>query len=156
MSRRSWVTSSLVSRPEIFCCVFTGRTPRSEMLFVGQILVSWQNRVTSSWRPWQNSSRSRPGCWPVLFFGPGMRGTLDRPATTAWRDSCGGPGEDQPAQRPPRLHRPDGGGPALGRVLIVPDQVSQARLVSGDLLPRRVEVAGVPVRDHHAAEAGQD
>jgi hypothetical protein len=27
MSRRSWVTSSLARRPEIFCWVFRGRTP---------------------------------------------------------------------------------------------------------------------------------
>jgi hypothetical protein len=33
MSRRSWVTSSLARRPEIFCWVFSGRTPRSLMLF---------------------------------------------------------------------------------------------------------------------------
>jgi hypothetical protein len=35
MSRRSWVTSSLARRPEIFCWVFSGRTPCSLMLFVG-------------------------------------------------------------------------------------------------------------------------
>jgi hypothetical protein len=40
MSSRAWVTSSLVSLPEIFCWVFSGLTPRSEMLWVGQILVS--------------------------------------------------------------------------------------------------------------------
>src|SRR6266567_5065836 len=68
MSRRSWVASSLVSRPEIFCWVLTGRTPRSLMLFVGQIAVSSQNRVTSSGRSRQNSSRSRPGRWAVLLF----------------------------------------------------------------------------------------
>jgi hypothetical protein len=49
------VTSSLVSRPEIFCWVFTGRTPRSLMLFVGQILVSSQSaqqvaRPGDGWR----------------------------------------------------------------------------------------------------------
>jgi hypothetical protein len=38
MSRRSWVTSSLARRPEIFCCVFSGRTPLSLMLFVGHTM----------------------------------------------------------------------------------------------------------------------
>jgi hypothetical protein len=40
MSSRSWVTSSLVRRPEIVCWVFRGRTPRSLMLLVGQALVA--------------------------------------------------------------------------------------------------------------------
>jgi hypothetical protein len=33
MSSLSWVVCSLVRRPEIFCWVFSGRTPRSLMLF---------------------------------------------------------------------------------------------------------------------------
>jgi hypothetical protein len=33
MSSRSWVVSSLVKRPDIFCWVLFGRTPRSLMLF---------------------------------------------------------------------------------------------------------------------------
>ena len=45
-----------------FLLAFRGRTPCSLMLLVGQIRVSRVNRSTSSWRPWQNSSRSRPGC----------------------------------------------------------------------------------------------
>jgi hypothetical protein len=58
----AWVASSLVSRPEIFCWVFSGRTPRSLILFVGQILVSVVNRSTSAWRSRQNSqARSGPG-----------------------------------------------------------------------------------------------
>ena len=55
--------------------------------FVGQIRVSRANRSTSSWRSRQNSSRSRPGCWAVECFGPGMRGTPESPASTAWRNS---------------------------------------------------------------------
>ena len=74
--------------PRGFLLVFTGRTPRSLMLFAGQILVSSQNRVTSACRSRQNSSRSRPGCWAVVFFGPGTRGTFEHPARTAWRNSC--------------------------------------------------------------------
>jgi hypothetical protein len=35
------------------------------MLFVGQIVVSSQKRVTSAGRSRQNSSRSRPECWAV-------------------------------------------------------------------------------------------
>ena len=73
--------------PEIFCWVLVGRTPRSLMLFVGQIRVSVANRSTSSSRSRQNSSRSRPGCWAVEFLGPGMRGTADRPTATARRNS---------------------------------------------------------------------
>ena len=61
------VVSLLVSWPDIFCWVFSGRTPRSLVLFVGQIRVSVVNRSTSSWRFLQNSSRSRPGCWAVEF-----------------------------------------------------------------------------------------
>ena len=41
------MTSSLVRRPDIFCWVFRGRTPRSLMLFVGQTLVSLVKRRTS-------------------------------------------------------------------------------------------------------------
>jgi hypothetical protein len=33
MSSLAWVTSALVSLPEIFCWVFSGRMPRSLMLF---------------------------------------------------------------------------------------------------------------------------
>jgi hypothetical protein len=40
MSSRVWVASLLVSRPEIFCWVFSGRTPRSLMLLVGHTRVS--------------------------------------------------------------------------------------------------------------------
>src|SRR5580693_8081455 len=46
MSRRFWVTSSLVRRPLIFCWVFRGRTPRSERLLVGQTDVSEAKRST--------------------------------------------------------------------------------------------------------------
>jgi hypothetical protein len=45
------------------------------------------NRSTSR-RSRQNSSSSRPGFCFVLFFGPGTRGTLARPARTACRNSC--------------------------------------------------------------------
>ena len=66
------------------------------------------------------------------------------------------PGADQAAQRPLRLGRPDGGRVGLGGVLEVADQVRQARLVPGDVLPSGVEVVLVPVRDLHAGEARQD
>src|ERR1019366_5353075 len=78
---------------------------------------------------------------------PDVRGDLSLAGVTG-----GVPGADQPAQRPLRLHRPDGLRVALGRVLIVPDQVGQARLVAGDVLPAVVEVVGVPLGDHHAGE----
>src|SRR6266496_1220735 len=118
MSRRSWVTSSLARRPEIFCCVFRGRTPLSLMLFVGQMLVSSVNRSTSLRRSRQNSSSSRPGFCFVLFFGPGTRGTLARPEEDGVPElvlqrlahiggngvqallAGGVPGTDQAAQRP--------------------------------------------------------
>ena len=41
------MVSSLARRPEIFCWVFSGRTPRSLMLFVGQMPVSAVKRSTS-------------------------------------------------------------------------------------------------------------
>jgi len=44
MSSRARVASLLVSQPEIFCWVFSGRTPRSLMLLVGHTRVSEQNR----------------------------------------------------------------------------------------------------------------
>jgi len=50
----------------------------------------------------------------------------------------------------------DGARVALGCVLVVPDQVGQAGLVAGDVLPAVVEVVLVPVGDRHAAKAGQD
>ena len=168
------MVSSLVSRPEIFCWVLVGRTPRSLMLFVGQIRVSVVNRSTSSSRSRQNSSRSRPGCWAVEFFGPGMRGTADRPTVTARRNSVisgsgrvGGdrgqavvagdvPGVDQAAQRPLRLGGPVRVRVGLGGVLVVPEQVGQAGLVPGDVLPAGVPVVDVPVGDDDAGEVRQD
>src|SRR6266536_3080178 len=59
----------------------------ADLLLVGQIVVSVVNRSTSSSRSRQNRSRSRPGCWAVEFFGPGMRGTAARPTVTARRNS---------------------------------------------------------------------
>src|SRR5450756_2543353 len=50
------------------------------------------------------------------------------------------PFADQAAQRPLRLGRPDGARVALGAVLEVPQQVRQACLVPGDVLPPGVEV----------------
>ena len=95
------MVSWLVRRPEIFCWVFSGRTPRSLMLFVGQIVVSRVNRRTSSWRSRQNSSRSRPGCWAVECFGPGMRGMRqagqDGVAELADQRAGGGGGDLGPA-----------------------------------------------------------
>src|SRR6266480_226198 len=174
MSSRSWVTSSLARRPEIFCWVFSGRTPRSLMLFVGQTLVFPVKRSTSSRCPLQNSSSSRPGFCFVLFLGPGTRGTLASPARTACRNWCssglsasagiaerslftgGVPGMDHAAQRPLRLHRPDSIRVALGAVLIVPQYVSETRLVPGHVLPPGIEVVLVAVGDHDPGGPRQD
>src|SRR5580704_2687670 len=86
MSRRSWVTSSLARRPEIFCWVFVGRTPRSLMLFVGHTPVSSVNRRTSLRRSRQNSSSSRP--WLLLRAVLRARDPRD----------AGQPGEDRVAE----------------------------------------------------------
>src|ERR1039458_4943554 len=158
MSRRSWVTSSLVRRPEIFCWVFRGRTPRLLILFVGQILVSAVSRSTSPWRPLQNSSRSRPGFCFTEFFGPGgdagdagQPGQHRVPELLLQRSGdLGGdegklllaglvPGVDEAAQRPLRLHGPDGTGVGLGAVLVVAEQVLEACLVPGEVLPGLAE-----------------
>ena len=51
----------------------------------------------------------------------------------------GVPGMDQASQRPLRLRGPDRARVALGAVLVVPQQVRQACLVPGDVLPPGVE-----------------
>ena len=125
---------------------------------MGQTLVSSVNSSTSLRRSRQNSSSSRPGFCFVLFFGPGTRGTLARPGEDGVPElvlqrfpDAGGdgvqallaggvPGMDQAAQRPLRLHGPDRARVALGAVLIVPQQVRQACLVPGDVLPPGMEV----------------
>jgi len=68
----------------------------------------------------------------------------------------GVPGMDQAAQRPLRLHRPDGARVALGAVLVIAQDVSQTRLVPRDVLPPGVEVVLVAVGDHDPGEAGED
>src|SRR5712691_1187625 len=68
----------------------------------------------------------------------------------------GVPGMDQAAQRPLRLHGPDRPGVRLGAVLEIPQQVSQACLVPGEVLPGGAEVVLVPVRNGDAGEAGED
>ena len=68
----------------------------------------------------------------------------------------GVPGMDQGAQRPLRLHGPDGARVALGAVLIVPQQVRQARLVPGDVHPPGMKIVLVPVGDHDPGETGED
>jgi len=54
------------------------------------------------------------------------------------------------------MHGPDGAGVGLGAVLVVAQDVSQARLVPGDVLPGLVEVVLVPVGDHDPGEARED
>src|ERR1035441_3115188 len=66
------------------------------------------------------------------------------------------PGVDEAAQRPRRLHGPDGTGVGLGAVLVVAEQVLEACLVPGEVLPGLAEVVPVPVRDHHAREIRED
>jgi hypothetical protein len=63
---------------------------------------------------------------------------------------------DHAAQRPLGLHGPDGARVALGAVPEVTQQVRQARLVPGDVLPPGVEVVLVPVGDHDPGEVRQD
>ena len=73
MSSRPWVISSLMSLPEIFCWVFSGRTPRSLMLLVGHTRVSSepQHVVLAGMAELQQVAA---GCWAVVFFGPGDAG----------------------------------------------------------------------------------
>jgi hypothetical protein len=63
---------------------------------------------------------------------------------------------DHAAQRPLRLHRPDSIRVALGAVLIVPQYVSETRLVPGHVLPPGIEVVLVAVGDHDPGELRQD
>src|SRR5215813_10047839 len=97
----------------------------------------------------------------VLRFGaarnPGPAGQhrvpelLDRRARGTGRDLAQAsvtsivPGLDQAAQRPLRLDGPDRAMVGLGGVLEVTDEMSQARLVPGQVLPAGVEVVRVPV-----------
>src|SRR2546421_490991 len=60
------------------------------------------------------------------------------------------------SQRPLRLHGPDRARVALGAVLKITQQVRQARLVPGDVLPPGIEVVLVAVGDHDPGEARQD
>src|SRR5205085_6533774 len=68
----------------------------------------------------------------------------------------GVPCADQAAERPLRLRWPDGARVALGAVLEVPQQVRQACLVPGDVLPPGAEVILVAVGNGHSGETGQD
>ena len=63
---------------------------------------------------------------------------------------------DHAAQRPLGLHGPDRAGVALGAVLVVPQDVRQAGLVSRDVLPPGVEVVLVAVGDHDPGEIRED
>jgi hypothetical protein len=92
MSRRFWVTSSLVRRPLVFCCVLSGRTPCSEVLLVGHMGVSEAKRGTSASRFRQNSGISLPGFCFTVVLAPGTRGTVGGPDVTAGRNSRGSPG----------------------------------------------------------------
>jgi hypothetical protein len=168
------VTSSLVSRPEIFCCVLVGRRSRSLMLFVGQIRVSKQKRRTSFSRSRQNSSSSRPG----LLRGGVARAGHPRHLRQADPDgaaefggqrvaerlgdlghACGAggvPGADQAAQGALRLDRPM----LVGIDLFGVGEVTQQRRVTG-LMPRQVrpaamEVVAVAVVHRHPSERRQD
>src|SRR6266699_3893089 len=161
MSSRCWVTWWLVSLPEIFCWVFSGRTPRSEMLLVGLTVVAEFQQVPAGVlgggvaRPGDARDVGEPG-------EDGVAELLDRGIADVRRDIGQAgveglvPGADQAPQRPLCLFRPDGAGPALGGVLEVPDQVRATSLVPGDVLPPVVEVVDVPVRDHHAGEVRED
>src|ERR1019366_4223711 len=157
MSRRSWVVSSLVSRPETFCWVLGGRRPDSLMLFVGHTAVSVVNLRTSASRSRQNSSMSRPGCCFVPFLGPGMRGARAGGAGDRVQAVAAGlvAGVDQLAEGFLRLAGPDRVRVGFRAVLQVTQQVLDAGLVAGDVLPCRVEVVAVPVGDRDPGEAGE-
>src|SRR3974377_1039441 len=151
MSRRSWVASSLVSRPEIFCWVLVGRTPRSLILFVGHTVVSRVKRSTSCSRSRQNSSRSSAGGGAAGVLGGGVLRSGDagdggqadgagaaelgdqrrgRVFGDGWQVVVAGvvPGVDEAAQRPLRLGGPVRVRVGLGGVLETPAGGSQAGL----------------------------
>src|SRR5450759_5102630 len=171
MVSRSRVTSADWSRPEIFCCVFSGRRSRSLMLLVGQTRVSEQNRSRSSCRSRRHSSNDRPGS--CLAFAPGTDGTWDRPTRTAWRNwLTSGPvtlagtrawplsrawcqPPDQRTQRAGRLLGPVLAGVDLSGVLQVAKDVRAADLVTADAGEGPVVVDAVAVVHRHPGETGQ-
>ena len=175
MSSRSWVVSSLVSRPETFCWVFVGRTPRSLMLFVGQIAVSAVNRRNGVFVAGLRAEFEQVtagvlggGVLRAGDAGDGGQPGADRAAELQDQRvrGVGGdhrqagvagsvPGADQAAQRPLRLDRPDRVRVGLGGVLVVAQDVGQAGLVPGDVLPVLGVVVHVPVGDHDAGERRQ-
>ena len=168
------MTSSLARRPEIFCWVFSGRTPRSLMLFVGQMLVSVgePEHVAAAVAAEFEQLAAGPLLRAVLRAGDaghaGQAGEDGVPELVLQRFAhvggdggqallAGGvPGMDQAAQRPLRLHGPDRARVGLGAVLVVAQEVSQARLVPGDVLPPGMEVVLVAVGDHDPGEARED
>src|ERR1019366_2225210 len=110
MSSRSWVTSSMVGRPEIFCWVSRGYAA------LGDAAGGPDRRV-------------------VVEPGRGILAvTAELPQIPAWpasgRRARRGSARAAPAAR---ADPPDGRRVALGRVLIVPDQVGETCLVGGDV-----------------------
>jgi hypothetical protein len=141
MSSRCRAASQLVSRPEIFCSVFSGRMPRSEMLLAGHTPgVSGEPEYVGL--PVAAEFQQFPaGVLGGGALGAGDAGHVGEPGqhrvpelagervAYVRRDlgqalvAGGVPGADQASQRPLRLPWPDRFRPALGRVLEVPDQV---------------------------------
>src|SRR6266705_2735993 len=162
MSSRSWVASSLVSRPDIFCWVFSGRTPRS-LMFVGGpdlgVVAEPEHVVLPVAAELQQVTAGvlgggvpRPGDAGLSGL-PRIPGPAGQPGQDGVAELAGQraadvfgdlglagvagvvPGPDQPAQRPLCLGWPDRVRPALGRVLVVAQDVGQARLMAGQVLP---------------------
>ena len=157
------VVASERSRPEIFCCIFAGRTSRSAWLDVGGMRRSVRNRSTSSRRSFRHSSSSRPGGRFSLL--PGTRRTCDSPASTPCRNSfssfamlasgmacrpCSRAlfAAWMMARRLPGSTGPDRVRVGLGGVLKITKEVGCAELVhdAGELV-----VVDVPVVYHHGA-----
>ena len=147
------MTSSLARRPEIFCCVFRGRTPRSADIVRGPDagVLGEQQHVAAAVAAEFEQLAAGLLLRAVLRAGDaghaGQAGQDGVPELVLQRfPHAGGdgvqallaggvPGMDQAAQRPLRLHGPDRARVALGAVLEVPQQVRKACLVPGDVLP---------------------
>jgi hypothetical protein len=158
-----------VGRPEIFCWVFSGRTPRSLRLFVGQLLVSAVKRRTSSRWSRQNSSSPRQGLCFTVFprawdAGDGGEADGDSAAELQFQGLAvfggdGGksllagrvPGTDEAAQRPPGLLGPASARVVLGVVL----HVAVTKLGSGGVQSWAGDINAILREAHRALETAR-
>ncbi len=168
------MVSSLVSRPEIFCCVLVGRRSRSLMLFVGQIRVSEQKPRTFVFAVMAELQQVASGMLGGVVARPGHSWHLRQADSDGVSELAqqwvadmlgdlgqavfagGVPGVDEAAQRTLRLGRTVVDGEGLFGVGEVAQQMSVTGLMPGEVLPAGVEVVAVAVVHGGAREVGQD